>query len=99
MQQQFYPSNHINNPYSFYSRNGQYQDQRFFPLLPFVAGLAIGPLLFRPFARPFYPPYPPIQPGYPFPPYPAYPPYPGYPPVYGSQAGVTENINIYNQQR
>ncbi|MBM7694620.1 hypothetical protein JOC77_004095 [Peribacillus deserti] len=45
-------------------RNGE--DERFFPLLPFVAGLAVGPLLFN---RPYY-----------YPPYPVYPAYPAYPP-------------------
>lgn len=85
-----------------------WNDERFFPFFPllapvaFVAGLAIGPLLFN--NRPYYPPYPPPYP-------PAYPPYPayqgfqgypqqfgaqaGYPQQFGAQAGVSENINIY----
>jgi hypothetical protein len=80
-------------------RNGT-QDERFLPfLLPFVAGLAIGPLLFN---RPnYYPPYPPVI--YPYPsPYPVYQGYPGvqgpgyYPQTYGAQPGITENINIYS---
>ncbi|MGM9928231.1 MAG: hypothetical protein ACI35P_09800 [Bacillus sp. (in: firmicutes)] len=78
-------------------------DERFFPLIPFVAGLVVGPLLLTPFLlnRPYYPPY--------------YPPYPSYPPMYtvpGGQmfspnvvsqgfnpnySGVTENINIYTK--
>ncbi|WP_409294549.1 hypothetical protein V1498_15310 [Peribacillus sp. SCS-26] len=40
----------------------QGNDERFFPLLPFAAGLAIGPLLFN---RPYF---------YPYPVYAAYPP-------------------------
>lgn len=54
-------------------------DQRFFPfLLPFVAGLAISPLLFN---RPFYQPFPyPYPVPYPTPyPYQSYPGYTGYP--------------------
>jgi hypothetical protein len=82
------------------SRNGT-QDERLFPLLPFVAGLAIGPLLFN---RPnYYPPYPPVMYPYPYPsPYPVYQGYPGglgpgyYPQTYGAQPGITENINIYS---
>lgn len=77
-----------------------YNDERFFPFFPllapvaFVAGLAIGPLLFN---RPYYPPYPPPYPPA-YPPYPAYPAYQGfqgYPQQFGAQAGVSENINIY----
>nr|WP_232423551.1 MULTISPECIES: hypothetical protein [Bacillus] len=85
------------------------EDQRFFfPLIPFVAGLAIGPLLFNSFNRPCFPPYPPAYPQ-PYP-YPMYAPAPGYPthfapmqfnqsaqtntPVYG---GITENVNIYTK--
>ncbi|WP_176483738.1 MULTISPECIES: hypothetical protein [Bacillus] len=52
-------------------RNYQASDQRYFPLLPFVAGLAVSPLLFRP--RYYYPPFP-----YYYPPYPYYRPYPFY---------------------
>ncbi|MDX5475776.1 MAG: hypothetical protein LPK00_09610 [Bacillaceae bacterium] len=54
---------------SMYYRNQPHvRDQRFFPVLPFVAGLAVSPLLFRP--RYYYPPFP-----Y-YPPYPCCPPYP-----------------------
>lgn len=111
----------INQPYGFYydSRDDQNhleyydvnpEDQRFFPLLlPFVAGLAIGPLLFnnRPCCPPPYPPYPMYPPPYPVAP----PPPPVYPVPYpmnnfqnsfqnSQQAytpihgGITENINI-----
>lgn len=91
-------------PYSAdYYRNG-YEDERFFPLiLPFVAGLAIGPLLFN---RPNYGPYyPPPYYSTPYPPYQGYQGYPGYPGIagypsmttpMGAQAAVSENINIYN---
>ncbi|MFC0270704.1 hypothetical protein ACFFIX_04470 [Metabacillus herbersteinensis] len=51
-----------------------HSDQRFFPFLPFLAGLAVGPYIFRP--RWYYP-YPP----YPY--YTPYPPYPPYPYYYG----------------
>ncbi|WP_409291996.1 hypothetical protein [Peribacillus sp. SCS-37] len=43
----------------------QGNDERFFPLLPFAAGLAIGPLLFN---RPYFYPYP-VYPALPVPPY------------------------------
>lgn len=90
-------------PYPVYSYYRQIpieygsEDQRFFPLLlPFVAGLAIGPLLFN---RPFYPPYPMPYPA----PYPV--PYGGYPVMpqnqmffpQTSQMATTENINIYTK--
>lgn len=79
------------------------QDQRFFPfLLPFVAGLAIGPLLFnRPYYAPYYAPYPAYPPAYPL----SYPPaFPSYP--YGGFSTfpqqyvqpTTENINIYTSK-
>ncbi|MFD9624514.1 hypothetical protein [Peribacillus muralis] len=87
--------------------NEYYNDERFFPFFPllapvaFVAGLAVGPLLFnnRP---PAYPPYPPPYPPYAYPPYPVYPAYQGfqgYPQQFGAQAqaGISENINIYTQ--
>lgn len=95
------------NPYH-YDLDVQ-NDERFFGfgLLPFVAGLAIGPLLFN---RPFYPPpYPlPYPVPYPYPVYtgfpisPAYPsanppaPYPqqSFTPIYG---GITENVNVYTK--
>ncbi|KYG32482.1 hypothetical protein AZF04_06385 [Alkalihalobacillus trypoxylicola] len=41
---QNYPYNGYRYPNSY--RNARNNDQRFFPLLPFVAGLAVGPLLF-----------------------------------------------------
>lgn len=85
-----------------------YEDERFFPFIPFVAGLAIGPLLLAPFLlnKPCCPPYGPSPYGptpYPYPPmYPnaAIPPYQmsplasNYHPSYG---GITENINIYTK--
>ncbi|WP_285766433.1 hypothetical protein [Peribacillus sp. SI8-4] len=83
-----------------------WNDERFFPFFPllapvaFVAGLAVGPLLFnnRPPAYPPYPPpYPPYPPAYAYPPYPAYQGFQGYPQQFGAQAGVSENINIYTQ--
>ena len=76
-------------------------DERFFGfgILPFVAGLAIGPLLFnRPCCPPPFSPYPYPPPPFP-PPYYAPVPYPS-PPVYNQQnitpvyGGLTENINI-----
>ena len=77
-------------------------DERFFPFLPFVAGLAIGPLLLAPFFlnRPYFPPYGPIPYGpAPYPPmYPAYaamPPFPSN--YYPNNGGITENINIYTK--
>ncbi|MGE7760851.1 hypothetical protein [Peribacillus sp. NPDC097895] len=116
MQTQYFPYYHypqtimLQNEYRNAYRNeydpGYYNDERFFPFFPllapvaFVAGLAIGPLLFnnRP---PVYAPYPPYPPAYPpYPSYPAYPPYQGfqgYPQQFGAQAGVSENINIYNR--
>lgn len=67
-----------------------HEDQRFFPLLlPFVAGLAISPLLFN---RPVYPPYPAYPPM--FSPYPSYGGAPFLQQPYISQP-VSENINIY----
>ena len=84
------------------------EDERFFGfgILPFVAGLAIAPLLFnRPCCPPPFPPYPypyPYPSPYPLPfppsPYAAPAPYP--PPVFTQQnitpiyGGLTENINI-----
>ncbi|MGM9923277.1 MAG: hypothetical protein ACI35R_03365 [Bacillus sp. (in: firmicutes)] len=87
------------------------EDQRFFPLfglLPFAAGLVIGPLLFNGFNnRP-----PCCPPPYPAPyPYPqAYPAAPAYPPPYQMASlnqtqqattpvygGITENVNIYTK--
>ncbi|MDP4162323.1 MAG: penicillin-binding protein [Bacillota bacterium] len=65
---------------SYYMPQAMYrnpQDTRFFPFLPFVAGLATGGLLTIPFlyaGRPYYPPPYPMYPPYP----PAYPPYGGY---------------------
>jgi len=77
------------------------EDERFFPFIPFVAGLAIGPLLLAPFLfnRPYYPPYGPAP--YPYPPmYPNASIPPSYmPPLasnyHPSYGGITENINIY----
>ena len=80
-------------------------DERFFGfgILPFVAGLAIAPLLFN--NRPCCPPYPPP---YAYPP-PAYPQPYGYPPPYAypqnippqayntMQGSVNDTINIYTQ--
>ncbi|PLT28920.1 hypothetical protein [Peribacillus deserti] len=62
------PAHYHQPAYVHNYRNGG--DERFFPLLPFVAGLAVGPLLFsRPY---YYPPYP-VYPGYPPPvPFPYY---------------------------
>lgn len=105
MQNYYYPT----YPYypSYRQIPEQYEsDQRFFPLLlPFVAGLAIGPLLFN---RPIYPaPYPvPYPTPYPIPyptPYPSSPGYGGgypslpqqYPVPVQVQVPTTENINIY----
>ena len=84
-------------------------NERFFPfafplLLPlsFVAGLAVGPLLFN--NRPPYPGYAAYPP--PYPPYPGYQAYPGpqqapgfqgMPQQFGAQSGITENINIFTQ--
>nr|WP_230199572.1 penicillin-binding protein [Bacillus testis] len=81
-------------------------DERFFPfVLPFIAGLAIGPLLFnRPCCPPYFPPYPPPYPPLAMPIY-QQPPYGGIAgpfnqiqqgntPVYG---GITENVNIYTK--
>ncbi|MEH6940297.1 hypothetical protein [Bacillus sp. JJ722] len=96
-----YNNNQMRNDLGYYEVNPE--DQRFFPfLLPFafVAGLAIGPLLFnRPYPYPIYTPYP-VPQAYPIPqPYPV--PYPttmfnqsqqAFNPVYG---GITENVNIY----
>lgn len=106
-----YNNNHMPYDWGYYDVNQE--DQRFFPvLLPFVAGLALGPLLFN---RPCCPPYAPYAP------YPAYPPYPvapqGYPvPPYPMTAfnqqqafnqsqqainpvygGITENVNIFTK--
>ncbi|WP_412760724.1 hypothetical protein [Peribacillus frigoritolerans] len=82
-----------------------WNDERFFPFFPllapvaFVAGLAIGPLLFNNRPPVYPPPYPPAYP--PYPAYPAYPPYQGFQGYqqqqFGAQAGVSENINIYTQ--
>ncbi|MDF9762596.1 MULTISPECIES: hypothetical protein [Peribacillus] len=82
-----------------------WNDERFFPFFPllapvaFVAGLAIGPLLFNnrpPVYAPYPPPFPPA-----YPPYPAYPAYQGFQGYqqqqFGAQAGVSENINIYTR--
>nr|WP_198030018.1 penicillin-binding protein [Oceanobacillus manasiensis] len=56
-------------------RNDQSQDDtRFFPVLPFLTGLAFGPLLYGAFQGGGYPSYPP---------YPPYPPTPYYPYGYG----------------
>lgn len=74
-------------------------DERFFGfgILPFVAGLAVAPLLFnnRPCCPPYLPPYPPPYGSYP-PPY-AYPqnyqPQP-YNPMYGN---IHDTINIYTK--
>ncbi|WP_259343637.1 penicillin-binding protein [Oceanobacillus picturae] len=46
----------------------QYQDQedtRFFPVIPFLTGLAFGPILYGAFQGGGYPPYPPA-PFYPY---------------------------------
>ena len=106
------PQNLYRNDFGNEMGNAYGNDERFFPFFPlllplsFVAGLAVGPLLFnnRP---PYPPPYPPYPPAYP--PYPAYqgnPGYPGYqgfqgfqgyPQQFGAQAAVNENINIYTQ--
>lgn len=115
----FYPYNQYPLPQNVYRNDFgndmgiEYgNDERFFPFFPlllplsFVAGLAVGPLLFnnRPQYPPPYPPYPPAYP--PYPPYPAYQGnqgYPGYqgfqgyPQQFGAQAAVNENINIYTQ--
>ena len=88
-------------------------DERFFGfgLLPFVAGLAAGPLLFNSFNnRPCCPPpYQQFQPYAPYPPYPPYPmPYPQYQAPIQAQmfqqqsatpiyGGLNENINIYTK--
>ena len=89
-------------PYYYYTdgynlpipQQGQ-EDERFFGfgILPFVAGLAVAPLLFN---RPCCPPYPPYPPPYGYFPQPY--PYPQsfqqqpYNPVYGN---AQETINIY----
>lgn len=108
-----YPYHHYSLPQNVYRNhygneigNEYGNDERFFPFFPlllplsFVAGLAVGPLLFnnRPPYPPPYPPYPPYPPAYP--PYPAYQGYQGfqgYPQQFGAQAAVNENINIYTQ--
>lgn len=106
-----YNYDHSNEGYMYNQYNSE--DERFFGIIPFVAGLAIGPLLFK---RPCCPP--PYLPPFPTP-YPSYPPmYPGYPVAPGFQApfppgaysqqqqqqslapvygGITENINIYTK--
>lgn len=87
MQNYYYPI-YSNDP--IYRQIPVYNDhdQRFLPLLlPFVAGLAIGPFLFN---RPFYPPYPPM-----YPPYLGYGGYPFQPQPY-VPTQISENINIYN---
>lgn len=67
----------------YYMQPGYYRNQhdtRFFPFLPFVAGLATGGLLAVPFIygnRPFYPP-----------PYPAFPAYPPFYSPYGMYGGM-----------
>ncbi len=86
---------------SYFAEQPHGEDERFFPFIPFLGGLAIGGLLFN---RPPYPyPYPAPYPV----PYPsqAYPAYPagagfggGYPmPFSQQQMGFTENINIYSR--
>ncbi|WP_413379619.1 penicillin-binding protein [Alkalihalobacillus sp. 1P02AB] len=61
------------------------QEERFFPLLPFVAGLAIGPLLFNSFGGNTYYPAPNYGPNF----GPNYGPQfgPGYGPGFGPQFG------------
>lgn len=85
----YYPEEYSQSPTQY-----GHGDERFFGfgILPFVAGLAIAPLLFN--NRPCCPPYPPP---YAFPPPYAYPPNippQAYNPMYGS-AGDT--INIYTK--
>ncbi|MFY0780131.1 hypothetical protein AB1K18_07480 [Peribacillus simplex] len=120
MQTQHYPyyhypqtimlQNEYRNAYGNEYGPEYWNDERFFPFFPllapvaFVAGLAIGPLLFnnRPPVYPYPPPYLPAYPPYPaYPAYPAYQGFQGYPQQFGAQAqaqaAVSENINIYTQ--
>ncbi|WP_077622183.1 hypothetical protein [Sediminibacillus massiliensis] len=58
---------HVLLPYA----RSPHQDQRFFPgpALPFLTGLAFGPLLYGAFQPGYYPPYPPYRPRPPYYPY------------------------------
>lgn len=89
MQNYYYPI-YFDNPIYRQIPVHNDHDQRFFPLLlPFVAGLAIGPFLFN---RPYFPPYPPYPPMYP--PYLGYGGYPYQQPPY-APTQISENINIF----
>ncbi len=88
-----YPSNH---PYPVQQPHGE--DERFFPFIPFLGGLAIGGLLFNrpPYPYPYPAPYPMPYPPQAYPAYPAGAGFGGYPMQMGQQQmGFTENINIY----
>ncbi|PAV28778.1 hypothetical protein CIL05_14210 [Virgibacillus profundi] len=64
------------NIYQYGYRSFGDQDERVFPVIPFLTGLAFGPLLYGAFHQGGYHPYPP------------YPPYPSpYPYGYGYEQG------------
>lgn len=63
------------NPYDY--RSSVDQDERFFPVIPFLAGLAVAPILYNALHPGGYYAYPP-----PPPPYYPYGYYPGYNPYY-----------------